>query len=91
MNALQSHQARSWAIEPDLGIWVVVSVQPERYTDLFRPMRFVPLPGCTFVADGVPVGCFVHDWQAEPWERWFEEVMRTAALVARTRPPSAGD
>jgi hypothetical protein len=49
------------------------------------------LPGCTFVADGVPVGCFVHDWQAEPWERWFEEVMRTAALVARTRPPSTGD
>lgn len=87
MNALQCNQARSWAVEPDLGPWVVASVRPERYEALFRHMRFAALPGCEAVADGVAVGCFLHDWRAEPWERWFEEVTRAAAAHAQ---PQAG-
>jgi hypothetical protein len=39
------------------------------------------------VADGVAVGCFLHDWRAEPWERWFEEVTRAAVAHAQ---PQAG-
>jgi hypothetical protein len=30
----------------------------------------VRLPGCDMTCEGVPVGCFAHDWKSEPWLIW---------------------
>ncbi len=84
MNALQCSQARDWAATAGLGHWVIASVHPERYVNLFRVMRFHPMPGCEVSADGVTVGCCVHDFHTEPWERWFERV------TGWTPPPTGG-
>lgn len=83
MNALQCNQARIWAATPELGPWIIASVHPERYLELFRSARFAPMTACEVSADGVAVGCFVHDFSAEPWERWFERVTAAAAGPAR--------
>jgi DNA-binding winged helix-turn-helix (wHTH) protein len=89
MNALQCAQARAWAATTGLGRWVVASVHPERYADLFSVMRFAPMAGCEVSADGVTVGCYVHDFHAEPWERWFERVTGGRADGVADRPRRA--
>lgn len=82
MIALQCHQARVWAATPGLGHWVIASVHPERYGELFRRMRFQPMPDCEVSVDGVAIGCYLHDFLTEPWERWFERVTDPAANAA---------
>jgi DNA-binding winged helix-turn-helix (wHTH) protein len=79
MNALQCNQARIWGATPTLGPWVITSVHPERYHELFRIARFAPMPGCEVSADGITIGCFLHDFSTEPWERWFERITGAAA------------
>jgi DNA-binding winged helix-turn-helix (wHTH) protein len=74
MGALQCNQARSWAGEPGLHHWVIASVHPDRHEALLRDSGFERMPDCDVVADGATIGCFVHDWREEPWERWYERV-----------------
>jgi DNA-binding winged helix-turn-helix (wHTH) protein len=82
MVALQCNQARLWAATPGIGQWVIASVHPERYGELFGRMRFERMPDCEVSADGVAIGCYRHDFLTEPWERWFERVTDPGATGA---------
>ena len=75
MNALQLCHAMHWANEPNLRLWVVAAHHPDRFAPLLEGTRFRRLLGCDLVIDGVPMGCFVHDWQAEPWTDWRDRLI----------------
>ena len=75
MNALQLCHGMHWANEPNLRLWVVAAHYPDRFAPLLEGTRFRRLPGCDLVIDGVPMGCFVHDWQAEPWADWRDRMI----------------
>jgi hypothetical protein len=66
MNALQMYHSTLCATEPNLRFYVVVSVHPDRFAPLLEGTGFQRMSGCDFVIDGLPIGCFVHDWQTEP-------------------------
>jgi DNA-binding winged helix-turn-helix (wHTH) protein len=70
MHALQNTHALVWATEPNLRFYVTVSIYPDHFAPLLEGTRFQRLAGCDHVVDGIPIGCFVHDWQAEPWTEW---------------------
>jgi hypothetical protein len=70
MHALQNTHALLWATEPNLRFYVTVSIYPDHFAPLLEGTRFQRLAGCDHVVDGIPIGCFVHDWQAEPWTEW---------------------
>jgi hypothetical protein len=80
MNALQICHFMHWATEPDLRFWVVVSVHPDHFAPLLEGSRFKRLPDCDCVIDGLPLGCFVHDWQAEPWIDWRDHLIDVPPL-----------
>jgi DNA-binding winged helix-turn-helix (wHTH) protein len=75
MNALQNSHAVLWATEPNLRFYVVASIHPDHFAPLLEGTRFRRLPGCDRIVDGVPLGCFVHDWQAEPWAEWRDRFL----------------
>src|SRR5438552_9037 len=75
MNALQISHFLHWATEPDLRFWVVVAVHPDHFAPLLEGSRFKRLPDCDCVIDGLPLGCFVHDWKAEPWVDWRDRMI----------------
>jgi len=72
MNALQNSHAMLWATEPNLRFYVVVCIYPDHFAPLLEGTGFQRLAGCDRVVDGTPIGCFVHDWQAEPWAEWHD-------------------
>ena len=80
MNALQICHFMHWATEPDLRFWVVVAVHPDHFAPLLEGSRFKRLPDCDCVIDGLPLGCFVHDWQAEPWIDWRDHLIDVPPL-----------
>jgi hypothetical protein len=84
MNALQICHFMHWATEPDLKFWVVVAVHPDHFAPLLEGSRFQRMRGCDLVIDGLPLGCFVHDWQAEPWVDWRDHMIDAPPL-----PPPA--
>jgi hypothetical protein len=69
-----------WATEPDLRFWVVVAVHPNHFAPLLEGNRFQRLLGCDRVIDGLPLGCFVHDCQAEPWVDWRDRLIDAPPL-----------
>jgi DNA-binding winged helix-turn-helix (wHTH) protein len=75
MNALQNSHAMLWATEPNLRFYVLVAIHPDHFAPLLEGSRFQRLAGCERVVDGTPIGCFVHDWQAEPWTEWRERLL----------------
>jgi hypothetical protein len=75
MNALQNSHAMLWATEPNLRFYVVAAIHPDHFAPLLEGSRFHRLAGCDRVVDGTPIGCFVHDWQAEPWTEWRDRVL----------------
>ena len=75
MNALQMSHFMLWATEPNLQFYVVVAIHPDHFAPLLEGSRFQRLAGCDSVADGTPIGCFVHDWQAEPWAEWRDRLI----------------
>jgi DNA-binding winged helix-turn-helix (wHTH) protein len=75
MNALQMYHATLWATEPNLRFYVVVAVHPDHFAPLLEGTGFRRIPGCDLVIDGLPIGCFVHDWQAEPWRDWHDRML----------------
>jgi DNA-binding winged helix-turn-helix (wHTH) protein len=70
MNALQISHLMHWASEQDLHFWIIVAHHPDHFAPLLSDMHFVRLPGCDMTCEGVPVGCFAHDWKSEPWLIW---------------------
>jgi hypothetical protein len=75
MNALQISHFMLWATEPNLRFYVVVAIHPDHFAPLLEGSRFERLAGCDRVVDGTPIGCFVHDWQAEPWTEWRDRLI----------------
>lgn len=75
MNALQNSHLILWATEPNLRFYVVAVLHPDRFAPLLEGTRFQRLAGCDRVVDGIPIGCFVHDWQAEPWTEWRDRLI----------------
>jgi len=74
MNALQISHFMLWATEPNLRFYVVVAIHPDHFAPLLEGSRFERLAGCDRAVDGTPIGCFVHDWQAEPWTEWRDRL-----------------
>jgi DNA-binding winged helix-turn-helix (wHTH) protein len=74
MNALQNSHAMLWATEPNLRFYVLAAIHPDHFAPLLEGTRFQRLAGCERMIDGTPIGCFVHDWQAEPWIEWRERL-----------------
>ena len=70
MNALQISHLMHWASEQDLRFWIIVAYHPDHFAPLLSDMHFARLPGCDMTREGVPVGCFAHDWKSEPWLIW---------------------
>ncbi|MBR1267667.1 AAA family ATPase [Bradyrhizobium sp. AUGA SZCCT0222] len=75
MNALQNSHYMLWATEPNLRFYVVAPIYPDHFAPLLEGTRFRRLAGCDRVIDGIPIGCFVHDWQAEPWIEWRDRLL----------------
>ncbi|NOJ50572.1 winged helix-turn-helix domain-containing protein [Bradyrhizobium archetypum] len=75
MNALQMCHSTLWATEPNLRFYVVVSVHPDHFAPLLEGTGFQRLSGCDLVIDGLPIGCFVHNWQTEPWLDWRDRML----------------
>jgi DNA-binding winged helix-turn-helix (wHTH) protein len=75
MNALQNSHLILWSTEPNLRFYVVAVLHPDRFAPLLEGTRFQRLAGCDRVVDGIPIGCFVHDWQAEPWTEWRDRLI----------------
>ncbi|WMT74314.1 AAA family ATPase [Bradyrhizobium sp. Ash2021] len=82
MNALQISHFMLWATEPGLRFYVVVALHPDHFAPLLEGSRFQRLAGCDRVFDGTPVGCFVHDWQVEPWTEWRDRLIDLSVVVA---------
>ena len=70
MNALQIGHLVHWATEQDLHFWIIVAHHPDHFAPLLAEMHFERVPGCDRTFEGMPVGCFVHDWKSEPWLMW---------------------
>jgi DNA-binding winged helix-turn-helix (wHTH) protein len=75
MNALQISHFMLWATEPNLRFYVVAAIHPDHFAPLLEGTRFQRLAGCDRIVDGTPIGCFVHDWQAEPWTEWRDRLL----------------
>ena len=74
MNALQLAQYWQWAAATGLGVSVLAVIHPDHFAPLFARVRFSRMADCEALIDGLPMGCFMHDWQAEPWGDWFEHL-----------------
>ena len=77
MNALQMTHFMLWATEPGLRFYVVVAMHPDHFAPLLEGTRFQRMSGCDLDSDGVPLGCFMHDWQAESWMDWRKNLLGT--------------
>jgi DNA-binding winged helix-turn-helix (wHTH) protein len=75
MNALQNSHAILWATEPNLRFYVLAAMHPDHFAPLLEGTCFQRLAGCERIVDGIPIGCFVHDWQAEPWAEWRDRLL----------------
>jgi hypothetical protein len=75
MNALQMCHSTLWATEPNLRFYVVVAVHPDHFAPLLEGTGFQRMSGCDLVVDGLPMGCFVHNWQIQPWLDWHERAI----------------
>lgn len=72
MNGVQMSQFHQWLTSPDLGTFVICTDHPDHWLAMMRHIGFTRLPSCDHVVDGVPVGCYAHDWRACPQTRWLE-------------------
>ncbi|MFT4103805.1 MAG: ATP-binding protein [Burkholderiaceae bacterium] len=75
MNGLQMSQFHQWLTMPDLGAFVICTEHPEHWPAMMRYIGFERMPSCDRVIDGVPLGCYVHDWRAMPMSRWLDAMV----------------
>ncbi|SFN17790.1 hypothetical protein [Variovorax sp. OV329] len=72
MNGLQMSQFHQWLTVPRLGAFVICTDHPEHWSPMMRHIDFERMPSCNRTIDGVPMGCYLHDWHAVPIERWLD-------------------
>ncbi|HEY0821205.1 MAG TPA: AAA family ATPase [Rhizobacter sp.] len=72
MNGLQMSQFHQWLTLPDLGAFVICTEHPDHWAPMMQHIGFARMSACDQVVDGVPTGCYWHDWRALPMSRWLE-------------------
>lgn len=72
MNGVQMAQFYQWLTMRDLGATVICTERPDHWLPMMGHIAFMRLPSCDHVIDGVPLGCYLHDWRACPLPRWLE-------------------
>ena len=75
MNGLQMAQFHQWLTLTDLGAFVICTEQPDHWLPMMRHIGFTRMASCDQVVDGVPLGCYLHDWRAAPMSRWLEAMV----------------
>ena len=87
MNGLQMSQFHQWLTVPRLGSFVICTEHPEHWAPMMRHIGFKRLPSCDRNVDGVPLGCYFHDWRAVPMDRWLDVMVDRE--LGRERPMDA--
>ena len=87
MNALQMCHFYQWLTEPRLGSFTICVEHPAHWAPMMRHIGFEPLADCERMVDGVPHGCYLHDWRREPLEAWLE--VMADREIGDEPPPSA--
>jgi hypothetical protein len=73
MNALQMAQFHEWLTLPRLGSFTICVEHPAHWAPMFRHLGFQRLDhDGELAADGVPLGCYTHDWRAAPLSQWID-------------------
>ncbi|WOB10212.1 AAA family ATPase [Piscinibacter gummiphilus] len=72
MNALQMSQFHQWLTLPNLGAFVICTEHPDHWAPMMMHIGFARMSGCDQVIDGIPLGCYWHDWRSSPMSRWLE-------------------
>ncbi|AMO24645.1 ATP-binding protein [Ramlibacter solisilvae] len=90
MNALQMSQFYQWLTNPRLGSFIICVEHPQHWAPMMTHIGFAELAGCRLEFDGLPLGCYAHDWRSEPLAEWLEvmadrEIGEEAA--GRAAPP----
>ncbi|RZI85340.1 MAG: hypothetical protein EOP38_05420 [Rubrivivax sp.] len=82
-NAIQMAQYYQWISMPDIHHWVVCVEEPNFWFAMMDYLGFQHQPDCDTRMSGVLVGCFVHDWRAQPAAEWALNL-----VMQRTFPES---
>ena len=95
MNALQMSQFYQWLTNRRLGHYVICVEHPQHWAPMMRHIGFAPLPGCELELDGLPLGCYAHDWRSEPLAQWLNvmadrEIGAAPAPAPSSTPPLPG-
>ena len=61
-----------WLTTPRLAWSFPIVAEPERWRQLFEPIRFRRTPDADFTVAGRRYGAFSHDWRVDPVERWID-------------------
>lgn len=72
MNGVQMAHFYQWLTLRDLGAYVICTDYPDHWLPMMEHIGFRRLPSCDHVVDGIPLGCYFHDWRACPLPRWLE-------------------
>ncbi|HEY0856106.1 MAG TPA: hypothetical protein VGE16_03570, partial [Albitalea sp.] len=72
MNAIQMSQFFQWLTLPRLGAFVICAEHPDHWRPMMDHIGFTRMPGCDIEVDGLPLGCYVHDWRAVPPAPWLD-------------------
>lgn len=84
MNGLQMAQFHQWLTLPNLGAFVICTEHPDHWVPMMQHIGFARMSACDQVIDGVPLGCYWHDWRASPMSRWLEVMVDRE--LGRERP-----
>lgn len=85
MNAIQASHLHQWVTLPRLGAFVICIERPDHWLPLMSKIRFERMAGCDVEVDGQMLGCYLHDWRAEPVAQFF--LAMQAQLQAVATPP----
>lgn len=71
LNALQMAQFFQWITLPRLGAFVIAVEWPDHWLQFMDYIGFRRMAECDLDVDGVALGCYLHDWRAEPLPQWL--------------------
>jgi hypothetical protein len=92
MNAIQMSQFHQWLATPRLGAFVICVEEPAHWQPMMTHIDFHRLAGCDLAVDGVPMGCYAHDWRAAPVEAWLGTMAeRELGASGPAEPKGAAD
>jgi len=84
MNGLQMSQFHQWLTVSGLAAYVICAEHPDHWQPMMRHIGFERMASCDRVVDGVPTGCYWHDWRAVPLARWLDVMVDRE--LGRERP-----